>query len=71
MRPGNRFTGSPELILKAGHWRLECIPTIWDYSVQAQINPFFRQVWEPIWADRQLPRYEREAYQDIMDAPQQ
>lgn len=51
---GHTFWGSPELILKAGHWCPECTPAPWDYTKQAEVNPFFRQVWEPIWGNQPI-----------------
>ena len=43
---GNEFEMSPNLVLRGGHWCPEEIPWPWDYDTEADINPFFAQVWE-------------------------
>lgn len=41
---GHRFTATPRLILKGGHWCPDCLPAPWTYREQAAVNPFLRQV---------------------------
>ncbi|MBR0113431.1 MAG: NAD(P)-dependent oxidoreductase, partial [Clostridia bacterium] len=52
---GNEFMMSPNLVLRGGHWCPEEFPTncegkkfYWDYDHEAEINPFFAQVWYPL-----------------------
>lgn len=42
---GHKFTASPRLILKGGHWCPECLPSPWNYYEEAKVNPFLAQVW--------------------------
>lgn len=48
----HKFTATPYLILKAGHWCDECQKPAWDYATFAKQNPFFAQVWTPLHADQ-------------------
>lgn len=41
---GHEFTGSPRLILTAGHWCPECIKDAAGYAVQAERNAFLGQL---------------------------
>ena len=43
---GHEFTGSPNLILRMGHWCPHCLTKEWNYYEQAKVNPFFAQVWD-------------------------
>lgn len=52
---GHEFMMSANLVLKGGHWCPTEIPTdcegkkfYWDYDHEAEINPFFAQVWYPL-----------------------
>ena len=52
---GNEFMMSPNLVLRGGHWCPAEFPTdcegkkfYWDYDHEAEINPFFAQVWYPL-----------------------
>ena len=56
---GHVFRMSPNLALRGGHWCPGELPgpadgdwanafTSWDYSKEAQVNPFFAQVWYPL-----------------------
>ncbi len=43
---GHRFTATPFLIMKAGHWCPECcMPEPWSFDLSAKSVPFFGQVW--------------------------
>ncbi len=42
---GHRFTATPRLILKGGHWCPKCLPSPWNYDEEAKRNPFLAQVW--------------------------
>lgn len=44
-RKGHRFTASPRLILKGGHWCPECFTPNADYEEEAEANPFFSQAF--------------------------
>ena len=41
---GHTFTGSPRLILTAGHWCPECVLNVRDYPAQAERNAFLAQL---------------------------
>jgi len=41
---GHEFTGSPRLILMAGHWCPECVRRPAEYSAQAESNHFLAQI---------------------------
>lgn len=43
---GHRFTATPRLVLKGGHWCPECFSEPWPYEEEARHNPFFAQVWK-------------------------
>lgn len=49
---GHEFEGTPNLILKGGHWCPECNRYEWAYGEVAKENPFFAQVWTPIHGDK-------------------
>ena len=49
---GHEFDGTPNLILKAGHWCPECERTAWDYAEYAKHSSFFAQVWTPLHGDQ-------------------
>lgn len=42
---GHRFSATPRLILKGGHWCEHCLPAPWRYDEEAHLNPFLAQVW--------------------------
>ncbi len=42
---GHKFTMTPNLVLRGGHWCPECMPIPWRYDEIAKKNPFFAQVW--------------------------
>lgn len=48
---GHEFSGTPNLILKGGHWCPQCERESWDYAEIAKHNPFFAQVWTPLHGD--------------------
>lgn len=41
---GHTFTGSPRLVLRAGHWCPQCVRRPEDYASQARSNAFLRQL---------------------------
>lgn len=41
---GHQFTGSPRLILRAGHWCPDCVKDTATYAAQAERNHFLAQV---------------------------
>lgn len=43
----HRFSASPSLILKGGHWCPECMPAPWRYEEEAEVNPFIAQIISP------------------------
>jgi nucleoside-diphosphate-sugar epimerase len=42
---GHNFTMTPRLMLRGGHWCPTCMIEPDCYDAQAQVNPFFAQVW--------------------------
>lgn len=50
---GHEFTGSPNLILRMGHWCPHCLEGAWNYYDQARVNPFFAQTWDHAHADEE------------------
>ncbi|MBR5437518.1 MAG: NAD(P)-dependent oxidoreductase [Clostridia bacterium] len=42
---GHKFSMTPNLVLRGGHWCPECMPIPWRYDEIAESNPFFAQVW--------------------------
>lgn len=57
---GHRFTATPNLILKGGHWCPECERSAWDYAAYADYSPFHAQVWKPLHGDDHRIRVEKE-----------
>lgn len=45
-RQGHRFSASPRLVLKGGHWCPDCFVPDADFDAEASGNPFFAQVWK-------------------------
>ena len=45
---GHEFEATPNLVFFTGHWCPDCLCDDWNYGAQAQVNPFFNQVWEPL-----------------------
>lgn len=45
---GHIFKATPYTVLFAGHWCPDCMCGEWKYGEDAQVNPFFAQVWEPL-----------------------
>lgn len=62
------FAGKPFTILKAGHWCPKCAPPPWNYDLEAQINPFFAQVWYPNHEKHEKNFYPAECVLDIAGA---
>ncbi len=50
---GHKFQGSPTLVLLGGYWCPECEASSWNYGKIAEKNPFFAQVWYPIYSERE------------------
>ena len=50
---GHEFTGSPNLILRLGHWCPHCLEKEWNYYEQAKVNPFFAQTWDHAHKDEE------------------
>ncbi|MEN8202112.1 MAG: NAD(P)-dependent oxidoreductase [Bacteroidota bacterium] len=44
---GHTFEMTPHVVLKGGHWCIECISPPWKYEVLAEKNPFAAQVLRP------------------------
>jgi nucleoside-diphosphate-sugar epimerase len=49
---GHEFEATPALVLLAGHWCTECICKSENYASEAEKNPFFAQVWNPLHGKR-------------------
>lgn len=45
---GHEFEATPYTVLFAGHWCPECMCGEWRYGEEAEVNPFFAQVWKPL-----------------------
>ena len=45
---GHEFKATPYTVLFAGHWCPECMCGEWRYGEEAEVNPFFAQVWKPL-----------------------
>lgn len=45
---GHVFEATPYTVLFAGHWCPECMCGEWKYGEEADVNPFFAQVWKPL-----------------------
>ncbi len=41
------FKMTPHVVLKGGHWCLDCISPPWDYRLLTQKNPFAEQILTP------------------------
>lgn len=41
---GHRFTATPRIVLKGGHWCPQCLPAPWHYEEEANHNRFIAQV---------------------------
>ncbi|NWF96319.1 MAG: NAD(P)-dependent oxidoreductase [Candidatus Thorarchaeota archaeon] len=63
---GHQFSGSPYLVLKAGHWCPNCLPPPWDYDEEAKRNPFFAQVWYPNHDRNERNYYPEDCYLDVL-----
>ncbi len=63
---GHRFKATPTLILRAGHWCLECLAPPWNYDRIAKQNPFFAQVYYPNHDESECNYYDESCYEDIL-----
>ena len=41
---GHKFSATPRIVFKGGHWCPECMPAPWRYEEEAEVNPFIAQV---------------------------
>jgi hypothetical protein len=60
---GHRFSASPKLVLKAGHFCPQCDPLPWNYDRISQKNPFLAQVHKGEKVPH--PAYEKEDVHDV------
>ncbi len=63
---GKRFQGSPNLILKAGHWSPHEAAPPWDFDRVARQNPFFAQVWHNTHSLEENNFYPEDCYLDVV-----
>ncbi|MHA1927684.1 MAG: NAD-dependent epimerase/dehydratase family protein [Candidatus Thorarchaeota archaeon] len=63
---GHKFSASPTLILKAGHWCPECLAPPWDFDRIAKKNPFFAQVYYTNHDEDEDNFYDEKCYEDIL-----
>lgn len=64
---GRRFSASPNLVLKAGHWSpFEAAPP-WRFDEVARRNPFFAQVWHNTHGIDEDNYYPADCYRDVVD----
>lgn len=64
---GNEFMMSPNLVLRGGHWCPEELPWPWDYDTEAQLNPFFAQVWTPLHDKNEKNVYGPDIFDDFKE----
>lgn len=64
---GHRFSASPNLILKGGHWCPECMPVPWNYGRIARKNPFFAQVWYASHSPQEDTTYDSHIFDGFKD----
>ncbi len=64
---GNEFEMTPNLVLKGGHWCPEELPWPWDYDKEAEINPFFAQVWYPLHKKNEKNFYDETIFKGFKD----
>jgi len=65
---GHRFHATPNTVLHAGHWCVDCAPAPWRPAEEARINPYFAQVW-PYGAQVGVRQeYNESDAEDIVDA---
>lgn len=55
---GHKFSASPRLILKGGHWCPDCLPAPWRYDAEAKKNKFLAQVWYDSHSPEENETYE-------------
>jgi nucleoside-diphosphate-sugar epimerase len=65
---GHEFPGTPNTILKGGHWCPECVSPPWQFDNVAKNNAFFAQVWYPNHDKSEQNVYTREDCEDIHGA---
>ncbi|MGI6169097.1 MAG: NAD-dependent epimerase/dehydratase family protein [Christensenellales bacterium] len=53
---GHEFSASPRLVLEGGHWCDRCERESWNYHERARRDPFFAQVWTPLYGQDEQPR---------------
>ncbi len=61
----HKFTASPYLILKAGHWCSECSCPPWNFDEQAKNNKFYAQIWYDDHATDENNFYPKDCFLDI------
>lgn len=54
----HEFTASSRLILEGGHWCPVCERESWNYPQRAKVDPFFAQVWTPLYDEIDEPDIE-------------
>lgn len=64
---GRRFSASPNLVLKAGHWSPHEAAPPWDFDRVARANPFFAQVWHNTHSPAESNLYPADCYLDVAD----
>jgi len=62
----HEFSGSPYLILKAGHWCPKCAAPPWNYDEIAKVNSFFAQVWYTNHSKEEHNYYDENCFMDIL-----
>ncbi len=66
---GHEFEATPTLVLKAGHWCPVCTPPPWNRARIARNNPFYAQVYDKPFLQREEDRfYDEKCYEDILSA---
>lgn len=65
---GHRFQACPYSVIKAGHWCPECVSQPWNFDQQAQVNPYFAQVWYTDHDSIEQNFYFEDCAEDILNA---
>lgn len=68
---GHKFSASPYLVLKTGHWCPECCqPAPWNYDELAKKIPFIAQIWYDTHSKEESNFFGADCYKDIVKGEQ-
>jgi nucleoside-diphosphate-sugar epimerase len=63
---GNKFTATPYLILKTGHWSEKLAPAPWNFDEIAKNSPFVAQIWYDTHDVTENNFFDADCYKDII-----